>query len=445
MKIFSYRGWTLALCCLAATLAQGVYAQSGTGSSGSVATADYIVALVNSEPITNSELLVAIRRVVDQIQSQGQAIPPQATLRQGVLDRLIMDRVQLQLARESGLKVEDSAVNMAEANLAQQHQITIEALRAHYAAQGMSAQVLRAQLRDQIMLTRLRERDVDARVKVTEQDIDHYLAEQQEVNRDPMAQEVNLAQLLIAVPEHADATQVAALREQAGQLLRRLRAGEKFTDLVQQYSAADRSNGGQLGLRRAGRYPSIFVRATQDLPVGGFSEVVQSGAGFHILTVLERHAPSALQTSVVQTHARHILLRITPSLPQANALAQLADYRKRIVSGQDSFESLARHYSQDGSADHGGDLGWTNAGVFVPEFEEVLSHLKVGEISAPMVSRYGVHLIQLMDRRIAEISPKDAREAVRKQLLSSKLDEAYVNWARDIRDRAYIELRDPPQ
>ena len=441
MKFFSYRGWSLLLCCLAATLAQAVYAQSGTGMTN----ADYIVALVNSEPITNSEVRMAMQRVAEQLQSQGQPPLPPSTLRQGVLDRLITDRVQLQLARESGLRVEDSAVDMAEDNLARQRQMTVADMRAHYVSQGLTVAALRSELRDQIMLTRLRERDVDARVKVLDQDVDRYLAQQQEANSDPMAQEVNLAQLLIAIPEHADAAQIATLREQAEQLLQRLRAGEKFADLVKQYSVADRSNGGQFGMRRADRYPSLFIRATQDLPVGGYSEVVQSGAGFHILAVVDRRAPTALPTSVVQTRARHILLRITPTLPQAAALAQLADYRNRIVSGQDSFESLARRYSQDGSADRGGDLGWATPGQFVPEFEDVLVQLKIGEISHPMVSRFGTHLIQVIDRRTNVISAKDARETVRKQLLASKLDEAYTNWVKDIRERAYIELRDAPQ
>ena len=249
----------------------------------------------------------------------------------------------------------------------------------------------------------------------------------------------------MAVPEKADAGLVSQLQAQAQALLVRIRSGEDFATLVKQYSDADRSKNGEFGLRRADRYPSSFVQATQSVAVGAVSDLVRSGAGFHILKVLDRRAPSAVAQTVVQTHARHILLRVGPELTQAAAIARLADIRQRIVSGTTDFATAAREVSQDGSAAQGGDLGWASPGMFVPEFEEVMNRLKDHDISHPMVSRFGVHLIELLERRRAELSPREAREVVRNQLRETKLDEAYTNWARDIRERAYVELRDAPQ
>jgi peptidyl-prolyl cis-trans isomerase SurA len=407
--------------------------------------ADYVVAVVNSEPITDSEVRAAMRRVSQQLKAQGQPIPAAQELRQGVLERLISDRVQLQLAAESGVRIDDAAVNLAEQNLARQGQMDLQALHERMAKDGLSPAALRAQLRDQLTIAKLRERDVESRVRVSDQDVDRALAEEQAANADPYAREINLAQLLVAVPEKADAALTAQLQAQAEALLQRLRSGEDFATLVKQYSDADRSKLGEFGLRRADRYPAAFVEATKNVAVGAVSDLVRSGAGFHILKVLERRAASSLGKSVVQTRARHILLRTGPELSAFAASARLAEIRQRIVSGQTDFASAAREVSQDGSAAQGGDLGWANPGMYVPEFEEVMNRLKEGDISRPVVSRFGVHLIQLTDRRRAELGPREVRELVRSQLREAKLEEAYVAWARDVRERAFVELREPPQ
>ena len=432
------RFWTLALAASAALLVLPVLAQK-------TQSADFVVAVVNSEPITNSEVQAAVKRVTEQIKAQRQTPPGEQELRQGVLERLISDRAQLQLAAEYGIRVDDASVDLAEQNLARQNQMELETFRQRMAKDGIPAATLRAQLRDQITLTRLREREVDARVRISDQDVDRALAEQQAANTDPFAQEINLAQLLVAVPEKADDKLVQQLQAQAQALLVRIRSGEDFVTLVKQYSDADRSKAGEFGLRRADRYPATFVQATQTVAVGAVSELVRSGAGFHILKVLERRAPSALARSVVQSRANHILLRTGPELSQAAAVAKLADIRQRIASGKTDFASAARENSQDGSAAQGGDLGWAGPGMFVPEFEEAMNRLGDGQISSPVVSRFGVHLIQLVERRRADLSPREVRELVRNQLRETKLDEAYATWTRDVRERAYVELREPPQ
>jgi peptidyl-prolyl cis-trans isomerase SurA len=429
---------TLALAASAVLLVLPALAQK-------TQSADFVVALVNSEPITNSEVQAAVQRVTAQIKAQRQTPPNIEELRQGVLERLISDRAQLQLAVEVGIRIDDAAVDLAEQNLAQQNQMEVDAFRQRMAKEGISSATLRTQLREQLTLSRLREREVDARVRISDQDVERALTEQQAANSDPFAQEINLAQLLVAVPEKADDKLVSQLQAQAQALLVRMRSGEDFVALVKQHSDADRSKGGEFGLRRADRYPPTFVEATQGVAEGAVSDLVRSGAGFHILKVLERRAPSAVTKSVVQSHAKHILLRTGPDLTQAAAVAKLADIRQRIASGKTDFASAAREYSQDGSATQGGDLGWASPGMFVPEFEDAMNRLTDAQISSPVVSRFGAHLIQLVERRRVDLSPRDVRELVRNQLREAKLDEAYATWIRDIRERAYVELREPPQ
>jgi peptidyl-prolyl cis-trans isomerase SurA len=300
-------------------------------------------------------------------------------------------------------------------------------------------------VRDQQLLSRLHEREVSSRIRITEQDIDRHLLSLQANNTDPFAKEINLAQILIAVPERATKEQAVALYAQAQVVLNRIRRGEDFARVVREVSGADRSNGGQLGLRRGDRYPEQFVTATKDVPVGGVSEIVRSGAGFHILKVLERRDPTTLVRTMIQTRAQHILLRPTAQFSQTAAQIRMADYKRRIQNKSATFADLAREYSQDGSAEDGGDLGWASPGMFVPEFEEVLNRLAEGEMSDPVVTRFGVHLIRLTERRQVDLNPRELREWARNQLKETRSDEAFTTWAQEVRGRAFVEMREPPQ
>jgi peptidyl-prolyl cis-trans isomerase SurA len=428
----------LALACFCSVLLPLAHAQPAQQ-------ADFIVAVVNSEPITNSEVRAEVQRVSTKLAQQRQTVPPADVLRREVLERLINDRAQLQVARETGIRVDDAFVDQAEQSVARQNQVDVNELRRRLALDGVSVAAFRAQLRDQQMLSRLHEREVEARIRITEQDIDRYLQDQQANNTDPFAQEINLAQILIAVPEKSSAAQAAALQIQAQKALDRIRGGEDFVRVMQSVSAADRANGGQLGLRRADRYPVSFVLATQKTEVGGVSEIVRSGAGFHILKVIEKRAPAVLVKTIEQSRAQHILLRPSAKLTQDAALAQLAGFKKKMLAGTANFASLAREFSQDGSAAQGGDLGWVMPGMFVPEFEEVMNRLAEGEISNPVVSRFGVHLIQLVERRRVDLTPRELRDSVRAQLKEMRVEEAFSTWARDVRNRAFVEMREPPQ
>ena len=426
----------------AATVLALLAASPGAALAQSSQAADFIVALVNSEPITNAELQAQIKLLSEQRAQQRQPVPPAAELRSAVLERMINERAQLQVARDMGLRAEPGAIDQAEANLAAQNQMDLAQFRQTLEQRGMAQSAFRAQLRDQIILSRLHEREVEGRVRVSDMEVENALAARQAANADPMAQDINLAHLLVALPENPSPAQVAQAQTQAQQALARIRAGEKFEALVKELSAADRNNGGQLGLRRADRYPALFVNATQALGVGQVSEPVRSGAGLHLLQVVERRAGSLVQT-VAQTRARHILLRLSPQLSQSQALAQLAQVRQNILAGKTSFEAAARELSQDGSAAQGGDLGWASPGMFVPEFEEAMSRLKEREIGTPLVSRFGVHLMQVMERRTVELTPAQLRERMRAELRAQRTEEAYQNWERDIRSRAFVEIREP--
>jgi peptidyl-prolyl cis-trans isomerase SurA len=432
------RTLALYIACLLTSILSTVHAQTAQP-------VDYIVAVVNAEPITNSELRAEVKRVEQRIVQQRQTPPTPEVLRREVLERMINDRAQLQLARETGIKVDADAIDLAEQSIARQNQIDVAELHRRLAKDGLNVTTFRVQLRDQLLLQRLQEREVEGRIRISEADIDRALAEQQKTNTDPFVQEINLAQILIAIPENTSQSQVPALLKQAQDVLERIRKGEDFNALVQQVSAAERTKGGQLGLRRADRYPRSFVLATQDLGVGGVSEIVRSGAGFHILKVIEKRAPDVVVRTVVQSRARHILLRTGALLTQEAAIARLAALKQRIQSGSATFAAVAKEVSQDSSAVDGGELGWATPGMFVPEFEDAMNRLIDGEISNPVVSRFGVHLIQLVERRRVDLDPRQLREVVRNELREKRYDETFTAWAQDVRARAFVEFRDAPQ
>jgi peptidyl-prolyl cis-trans isomerase SurA len=398
-----------------------------------------VVALVNSEPVTNHEVQSRLARLQPPAGAQLSAQPE--LLRQ-VMEQLILERVQLQAAAEQGLRIDAAALALAEENIARQNGLAVAQLHERLQAMGQDVESFRANLRNEMLLQRLREREVDNRIRVSEADIDTYLAEHQ----GPDLAEINLAQLLVRVPEGADDASIEKLRQRAEQLAQRARAGADFAALVREFSDAnDKANGGELGLRSVERYPALFLDATRSLQPGQVAAVVRSGAGFHVLKLLEKRSAGLPEASFTQTRVRHILLRPGAQLSQDAAIARLKELRQRIAAGSARFEELASQHSQDGSAAAGGDLGWARPGMFVPEFEQAMNQLAPGQLSEPLVSRFGVHLIQVQERRQTNLSPREQREWVRNLLREQKAEEAYASWARELRGRAYIEYREPPQ
>ncbi len=418
----------------------------GAGASTQQRQADYIVAVVNSEPVTNNEVRARMLRIEQQMRQQGAQVPPRNELARQLLERIISERTQLQLARETGVQVSDAMVDDAVANVARQNQMSAEELRRRLEAEGLPFSQFRADLRNELLLNRVRDRELESRAKVSDQEVEQYLREQASGGDQQAAMEVNLAQVLVAVPENASAEQLAGFQARAQLVAERARNGIDFAGLVKEFSnAPGGSSDGQMGLRPPDRYPELFINATQNLPVGGVAGPLRSGAGFHVLKVIEKKRAGTPAATVAETRARHILLRASPQLSEAAATARLQEFKRRIAAGQADFAALAREFSQDASAKDGGDLGWAGAGMFVPEFEERMNSLAPGQVGDPLVSRFGVHLIQVLERRNSALSPREQREVVRGMLREKKLEEAYTAWAQEVRGRAYVEYRDPPQ
>ena len=418
---------------------------ASTTATGGQRQADFIVAVVNSEPITNNEVRAKLIRAELQLTQQGASLPPRNELVSQILERVINDKAQLQAARTSGLRVEDTAVDNAVQGVAQQNQLSVNELRRRLITDGVAYSQFRSELRDELLVSRLRQREVDSRVVVTEQDIDQFLRDQ-ENSTDASSLEVNLAQILVSVPENATAEQVAALKAKAEKTAERARKGVDFATLANEFpDSPGRTAGGQMGLRNADRYPPLFLEAIQNLPASAIAGPVRSDAGFHILKVIEKKQAGMPSVNITQTRARHILLRVTPQFNEAAAKQKLADIKNRITTGQADFATLARENSADGSAKEGGDLGWANPGMFVPEFEQVMNSLAPGQISDPLISRFGVHLIQVMERRETALSAREQRELAKGAVRDKKLQEAYLLWVQEIRGRAYVEYREPTQ
>ena len=406
--------------------------------------ADFIVAVVNSEPITNQEVRTISQRLLRESIAQGRALD-ESQANNVALEQLINDKAQLQQARDLGLRIDAEALTEAELGVARNNQLSLEALHQRLQQEGLPLAIFREQLRNQLLLTRLREREVESRIRISETEISQLLQQQlqSQASRAPM--NLNLAMILVAVPENSNELQIQALAARAQDIVRRARSGEDFVSLAKTFSQTtdQGANGGAMGLRPADRYPELFLQATQMLSVGDVSEVVRSGAGFHVLKVLQREqTPATLM--LTQTRARHILLRPGQTLTQSQAIAQLAALRQDIVAGKVDFADVARRLSQDGSAPQGGDLGWANPGMFVPEFEQAMNGLRPGQVATPLVSRFGVHLIEVTDRREVPMSNEQQRTLARNLLREKKLEEAYDLWAEDLRARAYVEMPEAP-
>ena len=436
----------LARLFLGIILALGLGLSTQAQTAAKARAADFIVAVVNSEPITHNEVQSLRARLEKQLPPGSPKMDPQV-LAQQALDQLIIEKAQLQVARENGIRIDEAEIDQAELNIARQNQLTKEELYKRLAPDGLTVSSFREQLKIQLTVSRLREREVDGRVRISDIDVEKYIQNQQANKLSTPAQvDLNLAMILISVPENSSEQALAALQSKAQQVSQRAKNGERFESLALEFSqAADKgANGGEMGLRPADRYPTLFVEGIQLLAKGEVSPPIRSGAGFHILKVLEKKQSDTSGLTLVQTRARHILLRLSNDVNERAAVSRLQGLKQRIMSGTD-FAEMAKQFSQDGSAPAGGDLGWASPGQFVPEFEDVMARLRPGQISDPLISRFGVHLIQVMERREVPVTVREQREMVRNQLRDKKMEELYTNWLEDLRGRAYVELRDPPQ
>jgi len=404
---------------------------------------DYIIAVVNSDLVTAGELQQRIDRLRAALSGRGGApAPVTEAMREQALESLIEERVLITYARDSGTRVDDAEVDRAVQSVATQNKLTLDQLRERLSAEGIDFARFRSSLRDQILLERVREREVIQRTRVSDADIDKYLAERNAVSeRDS---ELNIAQILIPVPEGAGPEMLDERKARAEAALTRVRGGEDFATVAREVSEdSNRASGGEIGMRPTNRLPDAFVAQVAALKPGEVSPtLLRSGAGWHVLKLIERRDTTGIR--ITQTRPRHILLRLSPQLSVDVAKQRLADMRAQIERGSATFENLARQFSEDGSAAQGGDLGWVNPGAFVPEFEEAMNRLPVGGLSVPVETRFGVHLIEVVERRETTLDTKQVREQARNALRAQKYEEAYREWVKELRSRAYVEMRDPP-
>jgi peptidyl-prolyl cis-trans isomerase SurA len=436
----SFNGPRLAAAALFAGLALSAFAQAPTRQA--VRNGDYIVAVVNQELVTAGEIDQRLDRAREAATKAKQTLPPETDLRKRILDALIEERVIITYARDGGMKVDEPELDRAVQNVATQNQLSVEQLRSRLKDEGIDYPRFRANLRDQMLVERIREREVYQRIRITDAEIDK-LVDRQRADAQADA-EINLAQILVTVPDGASEAIVTARRASIETALQRLRAGEAFATVVRDLSEdGNREKGGEIGMRPASRLPDAFVDAVRNLKVGEYTPAaLRSGAGFHLLKVLDRREAPAMR--VTQTRARHILLRTSERLTAEVAARRLLEYRRQIEARTRSFEDVAKQYSEDGTAASGGELGWAQPGQYVPEFEEAMNKLDINGLSQPVVSRFGVHLIQVMERRDVAVETKALREQARGVLREQKFDDAYAEWAKDLKSRAYIEMREPP-
>ncbi len=405
---------------------------------------DYIIAVVNSEVVTAGELDQRIERARAAAAARGGAAPPiTEQMRQQALEALIEERVVMTYARESGMRVDDVEIDRAVQSVAAQNQMTLDQLRERLRIEGIDFARFRDNLRDQILMERVREREVGQRTRILDTEIDKYLADNNAVAARDL--ELNIAQILIPLPEGANEAVQAEVKARAEKALARVQGGEDFAVVAAEMSDdGNRARGGEIGLRAASRLPDVFVEQVRTLEPGQVSPtLLRSGAGWHVLKLVERRDTTGIR--VTQTRPRHILLRPSPQLSVEVASQRLADMRSQIERGSATFPDLARRYSEDGSAAQGGDLGWVSPGAFVPEFEEAMNRLSVGGLSMPVRTRFGVHLIEVVERRESTVDAKQVREQARNALRAQKFEQAYLEWVKELRSRAYVEMRDPPQ
>jgi peptidyl-prolyl cis-trans isomerase SurA len=401
---------------------------------------DRIVAIVNKDVITQRDLEERVALVVSQLKRQNTPLPSADVLERQVLERMITDRVQVQFALETGVRVDDLQLDRTVAMIAEQNRMSLADFRRALDREGVPFDRFREDIRREILISRLKEREVDSKIQIGESDIDNFLAE---VQSTPQVAEFNIAHVLVRVPENATPEQVEARMKRAQEALSRARSGADFAQVAVSYSdASDALAGGGMGWRAQDRLPELFAGALAKMQPGDVSDVLRSPAGFHVLKLLDRRGGgSGGQLSVEQTHARHILLRVNEVVSEAEARRRIGVLRQRIVEGA-NFAEIARLNSDDtGSAQRGGDLGWVVPGDLVPEFERAMNELQLNEVSQPVRTPFGVHVIQVLGRRTADVSADRKRLEARKVLRDRRADEAYQEWLRQLRDRAYVELR----
>ncbi len=427
---------TTAALCAATFLLAPLPAEAQRSSGQPV---DRVIAVVNQEAITARELESRVAIVQSQLREQGRMPPSQDALMRQVLEQMITARTQAQYAKEVGVLPSPAEMDRAVAEVAQQNNMSVQQLREQLAGQGVAFSTFRDQISSEITSLRLREREAVSKVSISEAEVDGQVAKL----GGAVKTEYEIAQILVRLPSEPDQQTLQAKTALAEDLQRKAASGADFADLAREHSeAAEALRGGSLGWRPADRLPELFVGAVASLNPGQVAPVVKSPAGLHVLKLVDKRSQAPQGANQVERiRARHILLPAATPAEEQEAQRRMMEFKRTIQAGNASFESLARQFSTDGSASKGGDLGWIYPGETVPDFERAMRQLPVGGISDPVRTQFGVHLIEVLDRRAAENSPEQMRAAARQTLRQKKADEAFEQWARELRDRAYVEYR----
>lgn len=398
---------------------------------------DRIIAVVDQTVITEKELADRMRIVTSQLEKQGTQLPPQDVLQKQILERLINDRLQLEFAAQTGLRIDDIQLDKTVQRIAEQNKLTVSEFQKALEADGISFRKFREDIRNEITLARLREREVDNRVNVSESEIDNYLTTQS--SQGDAQDEYEFSHILIRLPEESSPDELKKLRNKAEQALKQLEGGTDFAQVSASFSDAPNAlEGGGLGWKSSSQVPALFADALKNMQPGQLSPILRSPNGFHILKMTQRRGGTS-PLVVEQTHVRHILIKLSEIVSESDAKTRMERIKERLDNGA-SFAETARLNSEDGSASNGGDLGWVNPGDTVPQFEKAMNELQPGQISEPVKSPFGWHIIQVLERRKQDMSKEAARLKARQEIRARKSDEAYQDWVRELRDRAYVEL-----
>ncbi len=401
---------------------------------------DRIVAIVNKDVITQRDLEERVALVTSQLKRQNTSLPAADVLERQVLERMITDRVQVQFALETGVRIDDLQLDRTVGMIAEQNRMSLADFRRALEREGVPFDKFREDIRREIMISRLKEREVDSKIQIGDSEIDNFL---EEMKSAPQGAEFNIAHILVSVPESASPEQIEVRLKRAQEAAARAKSGADFAQVAVSFSdAADALAGGGMGWRRQDRLPELFASTLAKMKPGDVSDVLRSPAGFHVLKLVDRRGGESGSAFIVeQTNPRHILVRVNEVVSEAEARRRIGLLRQRIADGA-NFAEIARLNSDDtGSATRGGDLGWVVPGDLVPEFERAMNDLKLNELSQPVRTPFGVHIIQVLGRRTADVSVDRKRLEARKVLRERRSDEAYQEWVRQLRDRAYVEVR----
>lgn len=407
---------------------------------------DSIHVVVNDEVITKNEVRNRVAQTVQNLKARNVQLPDQATLERQVVESMIVERAQIQLAKEMGVRIDDRMLDSTIGRIAENQKMSVQELRNQMEKEGMPYSQFRDDIRNEIMMQRLREHEVDSKIQVSEAEIDTYLTASKAAAADKV--EMNLAQILVAVPENASPEQIAARRARAEEVARQLRTGADFAKMAATYSDAnDALKGGEIGWRDPDRLPPIFATELRKLKPGQVTPIIKTNVGFHILRMADQRsladAAAADKEVVQQTRVSHILMKPTPTMNAAEVKKKLLELRQKVLDKSATFEDLARQNSQEpASAAKGGDLGWLEPGDAGPEFDQALSTLKPGEISEVIESPFGFHILRVVERKSEDQSAQKERNMARQVLRERKLQEAMEDWMRQVRDRAYVEFRE---